>query len=55
MPDSYKSQQIFIEVVKNSSITKTADIFGISKSSVSRVLAHIENEWNATLKSYQLV
>ena len=49
MPDSYKNQQIFIQVVKQSSLTKTADIFGISKSSVSRVLAQIEHEWGASL------
>ncbi len=49
MPDSYKNQKIYIQVVKNSSITKTADILGISKSSVSRVLAQIEHEWKAPL------
>lgn len=49
MPESYKNQQIYIQVVKHSSITKTADILGISKSSVSRVLAQIEHEWKAPL------
>ncbi|GEM_PF-5687750 len=49
MVNNYKNQQIYIQVVKHCSITKAADILGISKSSVSRTLAQLEQQWRAQL------
>ena len=45
----YKNHQVYIQVVKHKSITKAADFLGISKSTVSRILAQIESEWGAPL------
>ncbi len=49
MINSYKNQHIYIQVVKHNSITKAADILAMSKSSISRVLSQIENEWGVQL------
>jgi len=49
MQNHYKNQHIYIQVVKYNSITKVADNLSMSKSSVSRVLSHIENEWGSQL------
>jgi len=44
-----KNHQIYIQVVKQQSLTKAADSLGLSKSTISRVLSHIEHEWGAQL------
>jgi DNA-binding transcriptional LysR family regulator len=49
MQRNYKNQHIYIQVVKHSSITKAADTLAMSKSSVSRVLSQLENEWGVQL------
>jgi DNA-binding transcriptional LysR family regulator len=49
MTGEYKKQQVFIQAVENNSITKAADILGMSKSSVSRILAQVEAEWSSQL------
>jgi len=49
MLSSYKNQQVYIQVVDKSSITKAADTLAMSKSSVSRILSLIENEWGVQL------
>lgn len=49
MQRNYKNQHVYIQVVKHSSITKAADTLAMSKSSVSRVLSQIENEWGVQL------
>ncbi len=49
MQNHYKNQNIYIQVVKLNSITKAADSLSMSKSSVSRVLSQIENEWGSQL------
>ncbi len=49
MLNNYKNQQIYIQVVKYNSITKAADVLALSKSSVSRVLTQIEDEWGVQL------
>ena len=46
---NYKNQQVYIQVVKHNSITKAADVLALSKSSVSRVLTQIEDEWGVQL------
>ena len=49
MQSNYRNQHVYIQVVKHSSITKAADTLAMSKSSVSRVLSQIENEWGVQL------
>ena len=49
MHSSLKNYQVYIQVVNHNSITKAADALGMSKSSVSRILAQVEHEWGAQL------
>jgi len=45
----YRTEQVYIQVVKRRSITKAADVLGVSKSSVSRILTQVEHTWDTQL------
>lgn len=49
MLEQYQEQQIYIHVVENGSITKTAEMMGLSKARVSRALTKMEEVWQANL------
>ncbi|WP_319380669.1 LysR family transcriptional regulator [Thiomicrorhabdus sp.] len=51
MQKKYRNQYVFIHIVKNLSLTKTADLLGLSKATVSRCLHQLEEDWEAELVS----
>ncbi|MBF6058113.1 LysR family transcriptional regulator [Thiomicrorhabdus heinhorstiae] len=51
MQKKYRNQYVFIHIVKNLSLTKTADLLGLSKATVSRCLHQLEEDWGVELVS----